>query len=168
MKTLLMTALLLILSAVSVGQSADQVTAKKELPDMPKAQVDCHNLKGKNLDRCLQQKYPDRWGLEKPVGSFKEAASTGAMPYFIAGLAASFIYDEEGTQHCISNGTCTEHNPILGQTRTQAYLVGGALTTIAAVAAIKLRQEGHGNFAAFILWGGIVGHVMFGTDGWRQ
>ena len=147
----------------------------QEKPDAPKPhvrpgvdKVDCRELHGRDLDECLQKKYPDLWGLEKPVNSLGEAFKTGAMPYFVSGYVAATILDEEGTQHCISEGHCQEGNRLLGQNRAQAYAVGSFLAAATVFTALELRKHGHGSLAVFLLSGGIAVHGVFALDGWRQ
>lgn len=163
MKSLII-AVLLATSTLAYGQ---------ELPDAPipkinPPKVDCHNLKSKNLGNCLDKKYPDLLQINKPVGSFKEAATGRGMLIFELLELASNVVDEEGTQSCIHRRTCTEGNPLVGNSRKQAYAVGAALGAALIISAVELRKHQHGSAAIILLWVPTTVHTVLAVDGFRR
>lgn len=130
------------------------------LPDAPKPK--------QNLDARLAARYPDLFGMDKPVKSTGEAARQPSMLAFEALLVGATAVDIEGTQHCEADHQCRELNPILGTSRAQQYGIAMPLSALGIIAAAKARQHGHGNWAAFALWGASAVHLMYGVRGFRE
>lgn len=144
------------------------ICGAQELPDAPKPKV-ASQMSRAERDAYLSKKYPDTFlHIDQPVKSFKEAATGRGMLIFEGLFIASNIADEEGTQHCIAARTCYEGNPILGQSRAQAYAVGGALAAVVIISAVELRKHQHGSTALLLLWAPTTIHTVLAVKGWRD
>jgi hypothetical protein len=78
-------------------------------------------------------------------------------------LTASTVADIETTHSCIRSGSCREGNPLLGQSRPQAYAVSMSLNAFAFWASAEQKRHGHGVAPFFIFWGGAVLHAALAT-----
>jgi hypothetical protein len=154
--------LVLILSAPLYSQELP--TTPEPKPASIPASIPASKMTKADRDAYLCQKY----GCDKPVTSRTQAAFSGPMPYFIGGFIAASVYDIEGTQHCIANHTCKESNPLLGQTRAQAYSVSAGLGAAVIFSALQLRKNNHGTVGYALLWVPTVLHISFGTEAIRR
>ena len=101
----------------------------------------------------------DALGLSRHSASWSDAARSPGMLFSAALLTASTVADIETTQACIHSHTCREGDPLLGQSRTQAYTVAMSANLFAFWAATEQKRHGHGAMPFFILWCATAGHV---------
>lgn len=151
-----MRCLLLLLLATSIYA--------QEKPDSPKPKVVASQMSKADRDAYLCQKY----GCDKPVSTLKEAATQGSTKYFIIAYVAANVFDEESTQACIRARTCVESNPLMGQSRAQAYAVGGALATVTILSALELRKHNHPVAAGILLTVPTIIHINLGIYALRR
>lgn len=135
----------------------------QDKPDMPKPKVASQMSKSER-DAYLCQKY----GCDKPVDTLKGALTQGSTKYFIMAYVASNVFDEESTQACIRNRTCYEANPLMGQSRAQAYAVGGAIAGLTIFTALELRKHNHPVAAGLLLTVPTVVHINLGIYALRR
>lgn len=118
----------------------------------------------------LHTKYgiTDSIKLDTPVSSMREAATTGVMPYAIAGFAASTAYDVYWSRHCAEQHNCSEGNPLYRGSAVKAGVVGAATTVAVSLAAIWLRKHQHGSTALILLSIPATLHLTFGIQAERS
>jgi hypothetical protein len=103
--------------------------------------------------------YSDALGLSQHNKSWSSAATSASMLLAMGLLTAATVADIETTQSCIHAGTCKEGNPLMGQSRAQAYSVSMSVNAIAFWAAAEQKRHGHGAVPFFILWGATAMHA---------
>jgi hypothetical protein len=103
--------------------------------------------------------YSDALGLSQHNKSWSAAATSPSMLLAIGLLTAATMADIETTQSCIHAGTCKEGNPLMGQSRAQAYSVSMSVNAIAFWAAAEQKRHGHGAVPFFILWSATAMHA---------
>jgi hypothetical protein len=153
MKTLLIAALFALLCGPAGAQ---------DKPDAPRPKAS--EMSRTDRDAYLCQKY----GCDRPVDSLKGALTQGSTKYFIVAYALSNVFDEEATQACIRARTCREANPLVGQSRAQAYAVGGALAGAVILSALELRKHNHPVAAGVLLTVPTIVHVNLGIYALRR
>jgi hypothetical protein len=82
-------------------------------------------------------------------------------PLMLGGLAvnlATAVWDYRASRACIDSHRCTEANPLMGQSSAQELSVGIGLTATFYFLSAKLKQQGKGNWALFLLSGNAFAH----------
>jgi hypothetical protein len=131
----------------------------------PKANDERRTCPGGNGKPCAvlggRLYFSDSLALSKHSQSWSAAATSPAMLLALGLLTASTIADIETTQSCIKAGTCKEGNPLLGQSRAQAYSVTMSINALAFWATAEQKRHGHGAVPFFILWSATAMHAAF-------
>ena len=146
-------------------ESAPAVQLKHRLPDAPQPQADdaqpsCPAGNGKPCALLGGRLYfVDALALSRHNKSWFDAARSPAMLLSLGLLTTATIADIQTTHECIRTGACREGNPLLGQSRGQAYAVSMSLNALAFWAAAEQKRHGHGVAPFFILWSGSVLHA---------
>jgi hypothetical protein len=141
------------------------IELKHRLPDAPKpqsgdAQPACPAGNGKPCALLGGRLYfADALGLSRHNKSWFEAARSPGMLLSLGLLTTATIADIQTTHDCIRADACREGNPLLGQSRGQAYAVSMSLNAFAFWAAAEQKRHGHGVAPFFILWSGSVLHA---------
>lgn len=102
--------------------------------------------------------FSDPLGFSRHNKTWWDAARSPGMMLSFGLLIASTVADLETTQSCIHAGTCKEGDPLLGQSRAQAYSVSMSFNALVFWAAAQEKRHGHGVLPFLILWGGTVMH----------
>jgi hypothetical protein len=100
----------------------------------------------------------DSLALSRHSKSWSAAATSPAMLLSLGLLTGATVADIETTHACINAGTCREGNPLLGQSRPQAYAVAMSINAAAFWAAASEKRHGHGVAPFFLLWTATVMH----------
>lgn len=79
---------------------------------------------------------------------------------------ASAAIDIEGTQQCISSGSCHEANPMVPSSRSGAYAVNLSIAGVATLSAYFLKKTGKAWWASPI--SNTAGHVVGAISGWTK
>lgn len=103
--------------------------------------------------------FSDTLGLSRHNKTWWDAARSPGMMLSFGLLVASTVADLETTQSCIHASTCKEGDPLLGQSRAQAYSVSMSLNALVFWAAAQEKRHGHGVLPFLILWSGTVMHA---------
>jgi hypothetical protein len=109
--------------------------------------------------------YSDQWHITEHQATWWEAYKTPGMLFSTSALFASTVVDIEGTQHCLSAGTCRELNPMMGKTRAHQYGVAMPMDGLLTWLAVREKQHGRGVLPFFMLWGLSTVHLYYGVNG---
>jgi hypothetical protein len=146
--------------------SSVELKRRSNLPDTPNPQSSddrrpaCPAGNGKPCAFLGGRLYfSDPLALSQHSKSWAAAAVSPAMLVSLGLLTSATAADIETTHDCIRAATCREGNPLLGQSRPQAYAVSMSLNAIAFWAAAEQKRHGHGVAPFFILWSGSVLHA---------
>jgi hypothetical protein len=141
------------------------VQLKHRLPDAPQpqsgdAQPACPAGNGKPCALLGGRLYfADALALSRHNKSWLDAARSPGMVLSLGLLTTATVADIQTTHACIRSGACREGNPLLGQSRGQAYAVSMSLNAFAFWAGAEQKRHGHGVAPFFILWSGSVLHA---------
>jgi hypothetical protein len=103
--------------------------------------------------------FSDALGLSRHSASWSDAAKSPGMLFSAAVLTASTVADIETTQACIHSHSCREADPLMGQSRAQAYSVAMTANLFVFWAAAEQKRHGHGTMPFFIMWCATAGHA---------
>lgn len=103
--------------------------------------------------------FSDTLALSRHSESWADAARSPGMLLSFGLLTASTIADLETAQSCIHAHSCREGDPLLGQSRYQAYPVAMSFNVFAFWATAEQKRHGHGAAPFFILWCATAGHA---------
>jgi hypothetical protein len=76
------------------------------------------------------------------------------------------IWDYKTTRHCVDTHRGKEGNPLMGQSRAQELSVVISLSALTYYFIGKLKEQGEGNYAFGVLWGGTLLHFAAGAHNW--
>ena len=152
------------------------VVDKKELPDAPKpvqpvqpalGPTPCPAGVGKPCALLGGRAFfPDPVHMTEHDKSWKDAMKNRGILLGIGMNTAATVWDYKTTRHCIDTHRGKEGNPLMGQSRAQELGVGISLTGVTYFLAGKLKEQGSGNYAFGVLWGGTMLHFFEGAHSW--
>lgn len=130
---------------------------------LPKIEDERRTCPGGNGKPCAvlggKLYFSDSFGFSQHNRTWSEAATSPGMLLALGLLTAATVADIETTQSCIHAGTCREGNPLMGQSRAQAYSVSMSINALAFWAAAEQKRHGRGASPFFILWGATAMHA---------
>jgi hypothetical protein len=152
------------------------VLEKKELPDAPKpvepvrptlAPTPCPAGVGKPCALLGGRAFfPDPVHMTEHDKSWKDAMKNRGILLGVGMNAAAAVWDYKTTRHCVDTHRGKEGNPLMGQSQAQELSVGISGTALLYVLSGKLKQQGDGNYAFGVLWGGTMLHFFAGAHNW--
>jgi hypothetical protein len=143
-----------------------ELKRRKNTPESPQPKIEdeWRTCPGGNGKPCAvlggRLYFSDSLALSQHNKSWADAAKSPGMLLTLGLLTASTIADIETTHACIRAGTCKEGNPLLGQSRAQAYSVAMSVNAFAYWAAAEQKRHGRGVVPFFILWGDTAMHSL--------
>jgi hypothetical protein len=98
--------------------------------------------------------------------SWADAMKNKGMLFGVSMNVAAAVWDYETTRQCIDAHRGKEANPLMGQSRAQELSVGISISALTYYMAGKLKEQGGGNYAFGVLWGGTMLHFFAGAHNW--